>query len=235
MSLPPGQRRVEGFPRFGTHLHRPPPVVPDDPVIEIGGAVTAPFAVPLSDLASLPRREVTADFHCVAGWSATGLRWEGVPFATLYREVIEPAVRPGAVVSHLLVTGLDDYRVAVAIEDALGDDVLIAEHLDGGPLDGDHGAPARLVSPDQYGFVNAKHVCRIDVHTSDPGDHFGGPPLSRAILWLFVRHPRARVWHEERHRFLPPWLVRRFAGAVRAVTLPSSARGSRPSDPKRHS
>jgi len=35
--LPPGQRRVEGFPRFGAHFGQPPPAVPGDPVIELRG------------------------------------------------------------------------------------------------------------------------------------------------------------------------------------------------------
>ena len=47
--LPPGQRRVEGFPRFGTHFHRAPPTIPADPMIEIGGAVTEPIGLPLSE------------------------------------------------------------------------------------------------------------------------------------------------------------------------------------------
>src|SRR6516225_3588768 len=46
-ALPPGQRAVDGFPRFGTYLHRPPPEVPADPAIEITGAVNEPFRVPL--------------------------------------------------------------------------------------------------------------------------------------------------------------------------------------------
>ncbi len=82
MTLPPGQHQTDGLPRFGTHLHRPAPAVPVNPVIEIGGAVAESFAVPLVTLATLPRRELTADFHCVAGWSATDLRWEGVAFET---------------------------------------------------------------------------------------------------------------------------------------------------------
>ena len=45
---------------------------------------------------------------------------------------------------------------ASGTEDALADGVLIADRLDGRPLDGDHGAPARLVSPNQYGFVSTK-------------------------------------------------------------------------------
>jgi DMSO/TMAO reductase YedYZ molybdopterin-dependent catalytic subunit len=85
--LPPGQYRTDGFPRFGVALDRPPPEVPNDPAIEIAGAVTARSRLLVADLATLARREVTADFHCVAGWSATNLRWEGVAFETLYREL----------------------------------------------------------------------------------------------------------------------------------------------------
>ena len=59
MTLLPGQYPNDGFPRFGTHLHRPPPAVPVDPVIEMSGAVGKSFALPLAELATLPRRQVT--------------------------------------------------------------------------------------------------------------------------------------------------------------------------------
>ena len=89
MTLPPGQRELRGFPRFGTHFGAPPPAVPPDPKLEIAGAVKTPFELPLAKLRELPRKELRADFHCVAGWSATDLSWEGVPFAAFYRAVIE--------------------------------------------------------------------------------------------------------------------------------------------------
>ena len=152
-----------------------------------------PFSVPLAELAELPRRELTADFHCVAGWSATGLRWEGVPFARFYREVIEPTLAPGASVTHVTFQGLDGYRSIACLEDVLAEDVLIAEHLDGRPLDGDHGAPVRLVSPSQYGFVSTKHLCRIEVHTAEPGGRYHRNRLNQLGLRLVEPHPRARV------------------------------------------
>lgn len=201
--LPPGQRRSDGFPRFGGHLSQPPPAVPANPAIEIRGAVTEGFEVPIATLATLPRRELTADFHCVAGWSATDLCWEGVSFKTLYRAYIQPALAPGASVTHVVFCGLDGWRSVVTIEDALADDVLIAQHLDGRPLDGDHGAPARVVSPRQYGYVSTKHLCRIEVHTTEPTSQESLPERL-----LFGTHPRARVWEEERHGSLPPWAVR---------------------------
>lgn len=221
VTLPPGQRRIEGFPRFGAHLARPAPAVPVNPSIEVRGAVTEAFDVALADLAALPRRGLIADFHCVAGWSATNLRWEGVSFEIFYRTVITPALLRDTVVTHVEFRGLDGYRSVVAIEDALADDVLIADRLDGHPLHGDHGAPARLVSPAQYGYVSIKHLCRIDVHTAETP-----PPASPLSDLLFRQHPRARVWEEERNGALPTWLVRPVYRALKAPFLYICARGS---------
>ena len=228
-TLPPGQQRVAGFPRFGTHLHRPPPAVPAAPEIAISGAVNKPFTVPLSDLATLPRREQTADFHCVSGWSATDLRWEGVPFATFYREAVDPSVLPGTTVTHLVFGGLDGYRSVVTIEDALHDDVLIAERLDGRPLDADHGAPVRLVSPRQYGYISTKHLCSIEVRTSEPSGIHAAHPISSVLLRgpLIKRHPRARVWEEERHPSLPARWLRPIYRLVIRPGIALCARGSR--------
>lgn len=224
MTLPPGQRLIKGFPRFGAHLARPAPAVPDAPVIEVCGAVSKAFDVPLAALASLPRRELTADFHCVAGWTATNLCWEGVSFDDFYRRLIAPALPPGAAVTHLVFQGLDGWRSVVTIEDALADGVLIAEHLDGQPLDGDHGAPARLVSANQYGYISTKYLCRIEVRTTEPK-----PARALAISTvLFRSHPRARVWEEERNGSLPAWFVRPFNRALKAPLLYLCTRGRGP-------
>ena len=121
-SLPPGQRALDRFPRFGTN-QGPPPAVPAAPVIELAGAVDEPATIAAADLASLPRQTLLADFHCVAGWSARGLRWDGVPL----REVL----RPSAAATHVRLVGLDGHWSVMLLEDALADDVLLADHLDG--------------------------------------------------------------------------------------------------------
>jgi DMSO/TMAO reductase YedYZ molybdopterin-dependent catalytic subunit len=227
VTLPPGQQAVGGFPRFGTHFHRPPPAVPTDPVIEISGAVTKSFAVPLAELETLPRRELVADFHCVAGWSATSVQWEGVAFATFYRTIIEPSLRPGTAITLVSFDGLDGYQSIVWLEDALAEDVLIADRLDGRPLDGDHGAPVRLVSPSQYGFISTKHLCRIELHTSQPAENYHPSPLIQFGLQLVKPHRRARVWQEERHRYLPAWAVRPVYRLIIPTIRNLSRRGSR--------
>jgi DMSO/TMAO reductase YedYZ molybdopterin-dependent catalytic subunit len=206
--LPPGQRAIHGFPRFGTHYHHPPPTVPVKPNLEVGGAVTEPFTVPLHELRALPRREIVADFHCVAGWSVTGLRWEGVPYAAFHRDVL--ASHTSGSVTHVKFVGMDGHWSVALLEDVLRDDVLLAEHLNGRPLDGDHGAPVRLVSPGQYGFINTKHLCRIELLTSEPATCIGTASTEAHVglrLFGYKRFIRARVSEQERHRFLPPWLV----------------------------
>ncbi|GGV65915.1 sulfite oxidase-like oxidoreductase [Streptomyces longisporoflavus] len=217
LRLPPGQRAISGFPRFGKDLKNPPPPIPADPVIELGGVLTEGVALSVAELGKLPRREVRADFHCVAGWSATGLVWEGVAFKDFYRVLVEPRLRPGAVVSHLVFVGSDGMRALVLLEDALGEDVLVAERLGGEPLTGDHGAPVRLVSPWQYGYVNIKHLCRIEFHATEPRATDPWSPLAA--------HARARVWKEERHRRLPGRVVRPLYRGVVVVIRALSAKG----------
>lgn len=217
--LPPGQRPIDRFPRFGTHMGRPAPEVPTATITIDGGAITSSFTLPVADLAGLPRTELTADFHCVAGWSVTNLRWEGVRFETFLRTVIEPHLVQDAAVTHLVFVGLDGYRSVVQVEDACADDVLLADRLDGNPLGADHGAPVRLVSPGQYGYISTKHLCHIEVHS-------GAPRARRRSLAerLLESHPRARVWEEERHGSLPGWLVRPVYHALKAPLLWRSTR-----------
>jgi DMSO/TMAO reductase YedYZ molybdopterin-dependent catalytic subunit len=215
--LPPGQYRTDGFPRFGVALDRPPPEVPSDPVIEISGAFTTPVSLRVADLATHARRKVTADFHCVAGWSATNLRWEGVAFETLYRELVEPSLPGDVSITHVVFEGADGYRSTVRIDDALNDDVLIADRLDGAALDGDHGAPVRLVSPGQYGYISTKHLCRIEVHASEPKARYHPSWRVRLALQALKPHRRARVWREERHRYIPAAIYRRIVSVLRSL------------------
>lgn len=220
--LPPGQRRIDFFPRFGRRTDRPAPAVGDHPTVVFGGALTAPIKMTVEKLVGGDRRDVDADFHCVAGWSVTGLHWQGVAFADVYQRLIVPAVIPGTTVTHVMIRGLDDEHFVAELGDLLAEDVLLADRLDGQRLDGDHGAPLRLVSPTQYGYVNIKHVCRIDVLADAP------PAASQPLLDRVLQsHPRARVWEEERHGSLPGWLIRPIYRVIKTFMLAAATRRDR--------
>src|SRR5205809_2553516 len=78
-ALPPGQRAIGSFPRYGTHFGRRDPAVPALPRIVLTGRGIA-AELDGEALQELPRAEVVADFHCVAGWTARDVHWEGVRF-----------------------------------------------------------------------------------------------------------------------------------------------------------
>jgi DMSO/TMAO reductase YedYZ molybdopterin-dependent catalytic subunit len=68
--------------------------------------------------------------------------------------------------------------------------------------------PVRLVTPSQYGFMSTKHLCRVELHTTEPPEVYHPSRLIQFGLGLVKPHRRARVWEEERHRYLPARLVR---------------------------
>nr|WP_042191021.1 molybdopterin-dependent oxidoreductase [Kibdelosporangium sp. MJ126-NF4]CEL19785.1 hypothetical protein [Kibdelosporangium sp. MJ126-NF4]CTQ97010.1 hypothetical protein [Kibdelosporangium sp. MJ126-NF4] len=209
-ALPRGQQAASlerfGLPSFAAIR----PAVPVNPVVWVTGAVRQPVQLDLTDLLALPEyREQRSDLHCVTTWSSPGLLWGGVPFRAVH-EMLAPQVRPRQRCRWVAFSGLDGFRGCLSLEDALADDVLIADTLDGQPLRADQGAPARLVAPAHYGYKNVRHLCAIEYRL----DYDPGP-----ARWL--GHPRGRVAHEERSRFLPGWmwrpLWRAMVPRVRAV------------------
>jgi DMSO/TMAO reductase YedYZ molybdopterin-dependent catalytic subunit len=189
--LPPGQRLLTSMPRFGNQPRTPPPTAPTEPRLEISNGGVAIATVTGADLQALGPRDRRADFHCVTTWSVTGLVWTGVPL----REVFASVGIVDAPAPYLVVRAADGGRAVFMWEDATADDVMLATHLNGAPLDGRHGAPLRLVTPGQYGYKNLKHLVAIDFRATRPDVQ----PLE---------HLRARVAVEERHQRWPSWLVR---------------------------
>lgn len=180
----------------------------------MAGAVAHHLQIPVSRLAELQRRDIVADFHCVTGWTAPSLHWGGVAFRTFYDSVIVREAGPEPGVSHILVEGADGFRATLVLDDALDDDVMLADQLGGTALDSDHGAPVRLLSPKQYGYKSTKHLCCIELHTREPADGYRKGVRRRFLKWLVTPHPRARVSEEQRHRYLPAWVVRGIYGKV---------------------
>lgn len=218
-TLPPGQRELADFPRFGlSQFARRFPASPERATLQICGEVGQQLE--LSDpLADLPRVEQVSDFHCVTTWSRRGLRWSGVRYSQFHAAVIQPQAQPCDGANHLFLRGQDGARTCVLLKDLLAEDVLLADRLDGAPLSVAHGAPLRLVAPGQYGYKSVKHLCRIEFRFDESG--------FRPSAFAFMDHLRARVAREERGRGAPGWLlrylyrpligptVRRFARALR--------------------
>src|SRR5207253_5854365 len=83
-ALPPGQRAVSSFPRYGAHFARPDPPVPERPMIEVTWVAIETVELDAETLQDFPPVDLTADFHCVAGWTARALHCQGVRFRDIY-------------------------------------------------------------------------------------------------------------------------------------------------------
>jgi DMSO/TMAO reductase YedYZ molybdopterin-dependent catalytic subunit len=96
-----------------------------------------------------------------------GVRWAGVRFADL----LAPA-RPRPQARALrLVSAERPYTDFLTLEQASLAGAMLAYEMDGRPLSRPHGAPARAVVPELYGYKNVKWVERIEL-VARPGYGF---------------------------------------------------------------
>jgi DMSO/TMAO reductase YedYZ molybdopterin-dependent catalytic subunit len=125
--------------------------------LAVDGLVEHPLSLGVDDLRGSGLAQVTADFHCVSGWSVSGVRWQGVPVAALLDQA---SVLPQA--RALRFESADGvYSDFLDVDVARRADVIVAMNLGGAPLTIERGAPARLVIPFYYGYKGVKWLRRI--------------------------------------------------------------------------
>jgi DMSO/TMAO reductase YedYZ molybdopterin-dependent catalytic subunit len=179
--LPPGQHLTPGFPVLDLGVH--PEFRPERWRFRVDGLVARPMDLSWDDFRALPRSAQTSDFHCVTTWSKYDVRWSGVSFRAI-RERTEPQPRA----THVVLTCGDGYTANLPLSELMGDDVLLADELEGEPLPIEHGGPLRMLVPHLYAWKSAKFLERITFLDHDePG------------FWE-VRgyHNHADPWKEER-------------------------------------
>lgn len=198
--LPPGQRAIASFPRFGLleFASRFPDAAADN-CIKIGGDVGRHVSIG-ADIARLARVEQTSDFHCVTTWSSLGLKWGGYRFADFYHQLIVPLAAPPADATFVVLRGRDGGHISLPLEDLLEPDVMLADQLNGVQLTVEHGGPLRIIAPALYGYKNIKFISALEFWRTGEQYRPYGP--------RFMGHPRARVWLEERGQWVPGWLLR---------------------------
>lgn len=182
--VPPGQHLTAGWPVL--HVGRVPDRATEDWRLTVTGLVHQRLVLDLDALARLPTATVTADLHCVTGWTRLDNDWTGVRVA----ELLEWA-RPRDGARHAVVTGAPAYSANLDLAVLRDPDVLLAWAHDGRPLPREHGGPLRLVVPQRYGWKSVKWVFELRLVERD-----------------------VRGYWEERgyHDVGDPWREQRFRG-----------------------
>lgn len=139
-----------------------PPYDPATYRLAVRGLVTNELSLSLADLASRPQTQMTRDFQCVTGWRVADVPWSGVLLRDL---LMEAGVASEA--AAIRFTSFDGaYTESLTMEQALRDDVLVATHTFGEPLQDKHGAPVRLYVVPMYGYKSIKWLDGIEVGRS---------------------------------------------------------------------
>jgi DMSO/TMAO reductase YedYZ molybdopterin-dependent catalytic subunit len=180
--LPGGQYLTKKWPILS--YERTPKFDPEKYRFAVTGAVADPFELTWEELQSLPRVQLTSDFHCVTTWSRYDNTWEGVHI----REILQRA-KPLPEAKFVTAHSFTGYTTNMPLADLDDDGVLIAFTHDGQPLEPDHGGPVRLIVPKLYAYKSAKWLSGLEFMEKD-----------RPGFWE-VRgyHNHADPWKEERY------------------------------------
>jgi DMSO/TMAO reductase YedYZ molybdopterin-dependent catalytic subunit len=138
--------------------------------LEITGLVRRPVSLRYQDVLALPRAHQVSTFHCVTGWTVNDVRWAGVRFKHLL-ELVDPLPEAKAI---RFVSAEHPYDDSLTIPQALLPDVMLALELDGSPLSRPHGAPARVVIPEMYGYKGVKWLERMELVATQPTGYWEG-------------------------------------------------------------
>jgi DMSO/TMAO reductase YedYZ molybdopterin-dependent catalytic subunit len=159
--LPPGQYLTEDF-----------PVLSAGPTPRIDTANWS-FAVLTEkqqlhqwnwqQLQDLGAEDIHTDIHCVTRWSKLGTSWRGVSLDKIFATV-------DTSFTYVMASSYGGYTTNIPLADLLGGKAWIATEFDGGPLDPEHGGPARLLVPHLYFWKSAKWVNGLRMmERDDPG------------------------------------------------------------------
>jgi len=180
--VPPGQRVVDGWPVLTYGLV--PRIELETWQFRIWGEVEKEVTFTWEEFMALPKTTLTADAHCVTGWSKLENAWEGVAFRDVMKQV---RLKPGA--QYAMVHSYGDYTTNVPLVHLDDDDVVFACKHNGEDLAPDHGWPLRLVVPKLYFWKSAKWVRGLRFMSGD-----------RAGFWeTYGYNMRGDPWKQERY------------------------------------
>ena len=191
--LPPGQALTQKFPVL--HYGPVPPFNPATWNFKVFGLVEEEKVWTWDEFNKLPRRKIQMDIHCVTRWSKFDTTWEGVHLKDLIDQgFIKPKPEAKFIMQHCEY----NFTVNVPIEVALSDVFLMATHLDGKPIEADHGYPLRGVA----GALPAQPQSDNDRYLWKGGKWLRGlefMPNDRPGFWEQAGYSMsANIWREER-------------------------------------
>jgi DMSO/TMAO reductase YedYZ molybdopterin-dependent catalytic subunit len=182
--LPPGQYDVGAdWPVLSAEVT--PAIDTADWTFTVDGLVERPVTWTWDEIHALPPSEYHGDIHCVTTWSKLDMSFAGVSVDTLLH-----AAGPRPTAAYVMARSHTGYTTNLPLADVTRGRAWVVWEVDGGPLDPEHGGPARLLVPHLYFWKSAKWVSGLELRDHDaPGfwEHNG-------------YHDRGDPWREQRYQ-----------------------------------
>ncbi|MZQ84463.1 molybdopterin-dependent oxidoreductase [Paenibacillus sp. 5J-6] len=125
----------------------------------ISGLVDKPSVWNWDEFLKLKRTVQVSNFHCVTGWSIYNCTWEGIPL----KQLLAAAGVQSKAKFVKFYSGDKVYTDALSLEQAGGDDIMVAVLLDGKPIPQKLGGPVRLIVPQMYAYKSVKWLQGIEL------------------------------------------------------------------------
>jgi DMSO/TMAO reductase YedYZ molybdopterin-dependent catalytic subunit len=136
----------------------------------------------IEQIKALPRTEMTTEFKCIEGWSSI-VSWAGARMSDFLAQyplgtasglpIADPNRPPADAAPYVGIATPDDaYYVGLEMSNALHPQTLLCYEMNGEPLNLQHGAPLRLVSPLKYGVKQIKRIGTIAFTDARPKDYW---------------------------------------------------------------
>jgi DMSO/TMAO reductase YedYZ molybdopterin-dependent catalytic subunit len=175
------------------HMFQPAKINARAWTLTIGGEVAKPLTLSLADLEKVPAHSVINTMECAGNGRSLhnpkvpGVQWGkgAVGNAKFSGPSLKVLLEKAAVKDsgkHVMFRGLDEvpgkvppFIRSIPIEKAIDADTLIATHMNGAPLTGHHGFPARVLTPGWAGAASCKWLTEITVLDKPAEGNFMSP------------------------------------------------------------
>jgi DMSO/TMAO reductase YedYZ molybdopterin-dependent catalytic subunit len=149
-----------------TSYRSPPDIRVNQWSLSVTGLVGRPLALTYPQLTARPTVSEIVTLECigngVAADAISTARWEGVPLKALLEEA---GLTAQAV--DVVFRAADGYSDSIPVSRAMAGDAIVAHRMNGVPLPGGHGFPARIIVPGVYGMKNVQWLTEIELVGQD--------------------------------------------------------------------
>lgn len=140
--------------------------------LHVQGLVDQPSTLSLTQLRALPAASEYMTFECISNDVGGGLMSTGAFTGVSLRDLVATA-RPQAAASWVAFRSRDGYTESVPLSIVQSTpEILVAYDLNGSPLPGAHGYPARIVIPGRYGMKSPKWLDSIELVAQETGGYW---------------------------------------------------------------